>query len=46
MAVQVLRFITNWKKETKGNYPVYLTRPSLDSVSYDHLYAGCLSKYN
>lgn len=34
------------KWETKGNYPVYLNRPSLDSVSYNHLCAGCLSKYN
>lgn len=31
---------------TKGSYPVYLTRPSLDSVCYNHHYAGCLSKYN
>lgn len=31
---------------TKGSQPVYLTMPSLNSVCYNHLYAGCLSKYN
>lgn len=34
------------ERRTKGSYPVYLTRPSLDSVYYNHLYGGCLSKYN
>lgn len=34
------------ERQTKGSYPVYLTRPSLDSVCYNHLYTGCSSKYN